>query len=171
MDHVVTRPTPPFTSRSGRLSVHQIPAWMDNLVWLLVDNDSREAAAIDGPEAGPALAYCDEQGLRLTTVINTHTHGDHIGINNDLQRRGLLDAIHVVGPRRAQDQVPGIKQAVDDGDTVDFKGSTGQVMLTEGHIDGHVSYVFEDILFCGDTLFGAGCGYLFDGPPPKCTTA
>jgi hydroxyacylglutathione hydrolase len=41
------------------------------------------------------------------------------------------------------------------------------VMLTEGHIDGHISYVFGDVLFCGDTLFGAGCGYLFDGPPEK----
>ncbi|MEL6183784.1 MAG: hydroxyacylglutathione hydrolase C-terminal domain-containing protein, partial [Myxococcota bacterium] len=41
------------------------------------------------------------------------------------------------------------------------------VMLTEGHIDGHVSYRVEEALFCGDTLFAGGCGYLFDGPPAK----
>jgi hydroxyacylglutathione hydrolase len=40
-------------------------------------------------------------------------------------------------------------------------------MLTEGHLDGHISFVFGDVLFCGDTLFGGGCGYLFDGPPAK----
>ena len=163
----MTRPTPPFTSRSGRLSVHQVPVWMDNLVWLLVDDKTKDAAAIDGPEAGPVLDYCAANGLRLTTVINTHTHGDHVGINSDLGRRGMLDDIHVVGPRRAMNDVPGIDQPVDDGDTVTFGGVEGTVMLTEGHINGHVSYVFEDILFCGDTMFGAGCGYLFDGPPEK----
>ena len=40
-------------------------------------------------------------------------------------------------------------------------------MLTEGHINGHISYLFDDVLFCGDTLFTGGCGYLFDGPPSK----
>ena len=166
MQHVVTDPTSPFTSRSGRLTVHQVPVWMDNLVWLVVDSE-KNAAAVDGPEAGPVLDYCAAHGLTLTTILNTHTHGDHVGINSDLERRGLLASIEVVGPRRAQDQVPGIKTPVDDGDTVTFGGVSGQVMLTEGHINGHVSYVFEDLLFCGDTLFAAGCGYLFDGPPQK----
>lgn len=166
MEHVVTRPTPPFTSQSGRLTVHQVPVWMDNLVWLIVDAD-RHAAAVDGPEAGPVLDYCTKHELRLTTIFNTHTHGDHVGINSDLEARGMLADLQVVGPRRAQEQVPGIKVAVDDGDTVTFGGVEGRVLLTEGHIDGHVSYVFEDLLFCGDTMFAAGCGYLFDGPPAK----
>lgn len=167
MQHVVTRPTPPFTSRSGRLAVHQIPVWTDNLVWLVVDTQTHEAAAVDGPEAGPVLDYCDAHGFRLTTVLNTHTHLDHVGINNDLARRQRLAETRVVGPRRAQKDVPGINVAVDDGDTVTFGGVEGRVLLTEGHINGHVSYVFEDILFCGDTLFAGGCGYLFDGPPAK----
>ena len=134
---------------------------------MLVDNDTKKAAAVDGPEAGLVLDYCAEHGFELTTVINTHTHGDHVGINTDLERRGLLDKMTVIGPKRAQDQVPGISQPVDDGDTVTFGAVTGEVMLTEGHINGHVSYLFEDLLFCGDTMFAAGCGYLFDGPPTK----
>ncbi len=141
--------------------------WQDNLVWLLVDNETKEAAAVDGPEAGPALDYCVATGLHLTTVINTHTHGDHVGINADLGRRGQLDDTRVIGSRRAMADVPGIDEPVDDGDVVTFGGVEGRVMLTEGHLDGHVSYVFEDLLFCGDTLFAAGCGYLFDGPPSK----
>ena len=167
MQHVVTRPTSPFASRSGRLTIHQIPVWQDNLVWLIVDNETRDAAAVDGPEAGPVLDYCAQHGLKLTTILNTHTHMDHVGINNDLQRRGQLESMEVIGSRLAKSDVPGITRPVDDGDTVVFGGIEGRVMLTEGHINGHVSYVFEDVLFCGDTMFAAGCGYLFDGPPAK----
>ena len=165
--HVVTRPTPPFPAVAGKLEVHQVPAWSDNLVWLVVARDSGEATAVDGPEAGPVLDYCERHGLRLTRILNTHTHPDHVGINHDLARRGLLDAVEVIGPGRKSADVPGIDRGVDEGDTVSLGGVEGRVLLTEGHIDGHVSYVFGDLLFCGDTLFGAGCGYLFDGPPQK----
>jgi len=148
------------------MTVHQLPAWRDNLVWILSVGD--EAAVVDGPPvADQVLEYCAANGLRLTTILNTHTHGDHVGINRDLAKRGLLDGLAVVGPGRAAAQVPGLTVGVDDGDVVEFAGVAGRVLLTEGHIDGHVSYLFEDLLFCGDTLFGAGCGYLFDGPPQK----
>jgi hydroxyacylglutathione hydrolase len=165
--HVVTRPTPPFDSRDGRLTVHQVPVWVDNLVWIVVCNETGEAAVVDGPEAGPVLDYCKAQGLRVTTVLNTHTHGDHVGINRDLQRRGLLDGMMVVGPARRAADVPGLTRAVDEGDVVRVGAVEGRVMLTEGHIDGHISFVFGDLLLCGDTMFAAGCGRLFDGPPAK----
>lgn len=167
MQHVVTRPTPAFASRCGRLTVHQVPVWVDNLVWLVVCNETGETAVVDGPEAGPVLDYCKAQGLRLTTVLNTHTHGDHIGINRDLQRRGLLDALMVVGPARRAADVPGLTRGVDEGDLARIGAVEGRVMLTEGHLDGHISYVFGDLLLCGDTLFAGGCGRLFDGPPAK----
>lgn len=167
MQHVVTRPTEPFRTRDGSLEVHQIPAARDNLVWLVVARDGGEVAAIDGPSAAPVLEYCAARNLRLTTIINTHTHGDHIGINVELGRMGLLDALRVVGPRRVASDVPGITEPVDDGDSIRLGSCEGRVLLTEGHIDGHVSYLFSDVLFCGDTLFSGGCGYLFDGPPAK----
>jgi hydroxyacylglutathione hydrolase len=113
------------------------------------------------------LDWCAETGHTLTHVINTHTHWDHIGVNQDLERRGLLKDLTVIGPSLVAGDVPGITHGVDQGDEVQLGALTGCVMRTEGHIDGHVSYVFEDVLFCGDTLFGAGCGYLFDGPPAK----
>lgn len=166
MTHVVTRPASPFQSRTGALTVHQIPAATDNLVWLVVTRDG-EAAAVDGPDAGAVLEYCERNGFRLTAILNTHTHGDHVGINRDLEKRGLLADLRVVGPRRAARDVPGLKEPVDDGDTFHFGGVEGQVLLTEGHLNGHVSFVMDGLLFCGDTLFGAGCGYLFDGPPEK----
>lgn len=165
--HVVSKPRPPFTTSSGKLEVHQVPVARDNLAWIIVDRAAQEAAVVDGPDARAVLDYCAAEGVRLTAVINTHTHGDHIGVNLDLRRRGLLAGMRVIGPKRAAADVPGINEPVDDGDRVRFGPVEGAVMLTEGHINGHVSYLFEDVLFCGDTLFAAGCGYLFDGPPAK----
>ncbi|MCA9640216.1 MAG: hydroxyacylglutathione hydrolase [Polyangiaceae bacterium] len=166
MQHVVSQPTPPFKSHSGALEVHQIPAWQDNLIWLITYGN-KQAAVVDGPDADAVLEYCKVHGLTLTTILNTHTHGDHVGINRALAERGMLDGVQVIGPARAANDVPGLTRGVDDGDSVSLGEVTGQVWLTEGHIDGHVSYIFEDLLFCGDTLFAAGCGYLFDGPASK----
>jgi len=167
MQHVVTRPTAPFTSADGRLTVHQIPAWIDNLVWLLVCNETGATAVVDGPEAGPTLDYCEAHGLNIGTILNTHTHGDHIGINHDLRRRGLLDGMSVVGPALRADDVPGLTLSVSEGDIARVGAVEGRVMLTEGHIDGHVTFVFDDLMMCGDTMFAGGCGRLFDGPPAK----
>ncbi|TNF32432.1 MAG: hydroxyacylglutathione hydrolase [Deltaproteobacteria bacterium] len=165
--HVVTRPHPPFAVAGGRLEVHQIPAARDNLVWLLVDPATGAAAAVDGPDAAGTVAYCEAHGLRLTAILNTHVHGDHVGINRELARQGRLAGLRVVGAASTAAAIPGLTEPVDEGDTVVFGGVAGRVMRTEGHVDGHLSYVFGDALFCGDTLFGAGCGYLFDGPPAK----
>ncbi|MCA9557497.1 MAG: hydroxyacylglutathione hydrolase [Myxococcales bacterium] len=167
IEHAVTQPSPPFEACDGRAIVHQVPVWKDNLVWLLVCARTGEAAIVDGPEAGPVLDYCAAHDLRPTTILNTHTHHDHIGINRDLARRGTLSDYRVVGPARAAKDVPGLTEPVDEGDTVSVGDLTLRVLRTEGHIDGHISYLTGDLLFCGDTLFAGGCGYLFDGPPAK----
>ncbi len=161
--HVVTTPSPPTASRTG-LVVHAVPLATDNLGWLIVDPVTHEAAIVDGPEAGPVLVACDTLGVRLTTVINTHTHGDHIGINRDLQRRGLLAAMRVIGPAAVADQIPGLTEPVHPDDVITFAGIPGRVILTDGHLTGHVSYVFDDLAFVGDSLFTGGCGYVFTGP-------
>lgn len=168
MEHVVKEPTPPFTSRDGALEVHQVPAWKDNLIWIAVCTETREAAAVDGPpEADRVLDYCRAHELSLTTIFNTHTHPDHVGINHALAEKGLLDDLRVFGPKRKAEDVPGLTDPVDEGSKAKVGRVELDVLLTEGHIDGHVSYVHDDVLFCGDTLFAAGCGYLFDGPPEK----
>ena len=104
-------------------------------------------------------------GSILMGILNTHTHGDHIGINHALMRAGRLDAMTVVGARKTADAIPGLTMPVEDGDRIEVLGTPVDVMLTEGHINGHISYLVGGALFCGDTLFGGGCGYLFDGPP------
>ncbi len=166
MQHVVSVPCPPFNSRSGALRVHMLPAAQDNLIWLIVYAPGK-AAVVDGPSAGPVLEYCQAHGLELTTVLNTHTHFDHIGINHDLEQRGQLAGLRVVGSANAPTPIPGLTEAVVDKEAVQLGELTGEAWLTEGHIDGHLSYLFDGLLFSGDTLFAAGCGYLFDGPPEK----
>ncbi len=165
MTHVVTAPMPVIEVCGGRLELYRLPAATDNLVWVLVDRANCAALVVDGPDAETLVPFLEAQGLKLTHLLNTHTHPDHIGINNDLKRRGMLDGVQVVGCRSTSAFVPGITTFVGEGDEVVFGGVTGRVMRTDGHIDGHICFLFGDVLFCGDTLFTGGCGYLFDGPP------
>ncbi|PRQ03871.1 Hydroxyacylglutathione hydrolase [Enhygromyxa salina] len=167
MQHVVSSPKPPFAAMSGAAEVHQVPVWRDNFSWILVCMQTGEAAVVDGAEAKPVLDYVAAHDLNLTTILTTHTHPDHIGLHRELDRQGKLAALRVVGNRDLAGVIPGLTQGVGEGDSVSLGQLRGRVMLTEGHLDGHISYSFDDVLFCGDTLFGAGCGYLFDGPPAK----
>lgn len=167
MSHVVQHANPPQRSPGGRLEIHQIPAATDNLIWLAVHPDTREALAVDGPNAQPVLDYCSQHGLNWTTVVNTHIHGDHIGINRELQQRGRLSAMRVVGAAQTAEAIPGLNCAVKEGDNLELLGLPTTVWRTEGHINGHLSYIIDGVLFCGDTLFAGGCGYLFDGPPQR----
>lgn len=166
MAHVVSSPTPPFRAASGAFEVHQIPAAQDNLVWLFVCLRTGAAAAVDGPDAEGVLDYAAQRDITLTHVLNTHTHGDHIGLNRDLERRGLLARLEVIGPAKVKDQVPGITRPADEGDTIEVGACRARVMRTEGHIEGHICFVFEDVLFSGDTLFAGGCGRVFTGDYP-----
>ena len=164
--HCVQQPHQPFWSENQKLRIHQVPSAIDNLIWL-IEYEPGKCAAVDGPSAKQVLAYCEQKNLHLTTIINTHTHADHIGINRDLQRRGMLHKLRVIGAAARAEEIPGISEKVADGDTIQLGETAGLVMLTEGHINGHISILLSNILFCGDTLFAAGCGYLFDGPPEK----
>ena len=165
MAHVVSVPPEPFFACDGALRVHCIPAATDNLCWVAECVETGEAVIVDGPPDPEMLAAIDALGLQLTGIWNTHTHYDHIGINGLLESEGRLAALTVAGPAGAKAAIPGLTQPVDDGDTVTVGRVTAKVWRTDGHQDGHVSYVLSDVLFCGDTLFAGGCGYLFDGPP------
>lgn len=165
MKHAVTAPMPPLLSPGGRLEIHRVPGWVDNIVWIAVCVETRQAAFIDGPEAGPALDYCAAHGVEPTLLLNTHTHPDHIGINRELAKRGLLADMQVFGSQIAATSIPGITTRLVDGDAVHVGAVEGAVLLTEGHLDGHLTYLLDGAAFCGDTLFAGGCGYMFHGPP------
>ena len=73
--------------------------------------------------------------------------------------------MEVIGAASRADDIPGLTRPVVEGDEVAFGDATLRVLETPGHIDGHVSFAASGAVFCGDTLFAGGCGYLFDGPP------
>ena len=169
MLHVITKKTKPIHSKSGLFCVHQIPSAQDNVIWLIEwkERDEKFAIVVDGPCATEVLQFCTEKDIELRAILNTHTHGDHVGINHDLRKKKMLDGVLVYGHKSVQKDIPGITYPVQNNDIISIGPIQIKVLLTEGHIDGHVSYLIDEFLFCGDTMFGAGCGYLFDGPPSK----
>lgn len=163
MPHTVTHVPAPRVHHDGAWRVHTVPAASDNLVWV-IESAGHEAAVVDGPNAQGALALCEAEGLRLTTLLTTHTHGDHIGLHHHLEMEGLLEGLRVVGAADVADQIPGLTEPVGDGDRVTFGGVEMTTLRTDGHMTGHVCYVSSEVAFVGDTLFTAGCGKVFDGP-------
>ncbi len=168
--HPTAADQPPIAICGGRGTVQAVPLGSDNVGWILACTTTGAAALIDGPEAGPYLEALDARQLHLTTLWTTHTHGDHIGLHRDLARRGMLGGLEVVACRERAADVPGATTFVDHGDAVALGALQARVLRLEGHQRGHLGFFVEaaagetGALFCGDTLFGAGCGYLFDGP-------
>ena len=166
MPHIIQVQPPILYTNESQIPIHRIPAATDNIVYL-IEYEPGKVAAVDGPDAQSALDYCTENALELTHILNTHTHGDHIGINREMLKMGILNQVTVIGSLHAPSPIPGLTRSVDDGDQFQLGQSRVDVWLTEGHINGHICFILEDFLFCGDTLFTGGCGYLFDGPPEK----
>jgi hydroxyacylglutathione hydrolase len=135
----------------------------DNYAYLIVDPASREAAVVDCAEAGPVLQAARHAGARLTTVLATHHHYDHVGGNDDL--RAAIPDVRIFGSAEDAPRIPGITNPVRDGETVTMGGLTARVIFIPAHTSGHVAYYFEkdQAVFTGDTLFAGGCGRLFEG--------
>ena len=143
------------------LRVTGLPAFDDNYLWLIhgLDDPSR-VAAVDPGDADVIEKALAAQRLTLTAILVTHHHGDHTGGIDALRRR---HAIPVFGP--ADEAIDGVTHPLSDGTSVEVPvlGVTAQVLSVPGHTAGHIAYVIDDALFCGDTLFSAGCGRLFEG--------
>lgn len=141
-----------------------IPAFRDNYIWLL--REGRRVAVVDPGDAAPVLAYLDANGLDLAAIIATHHHGDHVGGIPGLMRR--FD-VPVYGP--AREAIPGRSHALAQGDSIVVPGIglAFEVIDIPGHTAGHIAFycAAQEILFCGDTLFAAGCGRIFEGTPAQ----
>lgn len=144
------------------MKIVPLPAFNDNYIWLL-RNDTH-AAVVDPGNAKPVLAYLAEHKLQLAAILITHHHADHCGGVGELL---AAHAAPVFGP--AKENIATIDRPVGKGDTVNL-GELGvalRVIDLPGHTAGHVGYYGAGALFCGDTLFAAGCGRLFEGTPAQ----
>lgn len=148
------------------LEIVVFPMLSDNYGFLIHDPVSGDTAVVDPAEAAPTLAACAERGWKLTHILNTHHHGDHVGGNLALKAK---TGCTIIGPAYDRDRIPGIDIAVDEASGADFGGRHAQVFFVPGHTRGHIAYWFagDHALFCGDTLFSIGCGRLFEGTPSQ----
>ncbi len=142
------------------LQAHPIPAFSDNYIWLLTEG-AGTAVVVDPGDADPVLERLESGRLTLTSVLVTHHHQDHIGGLEEL--RAAFPRLRLYGP--VDRRIPGLTDRVREGDRFQPAGlGTGfQVMEVPGHTTSHIAYLGEGRLFCGDTLFAAGCGRVFDG--------
>jgi hydroxyacylglutathione hydrolase len=148
------------------LQVELIPVLRDNYVYLAHEARSGACAAVDPSVAEPVLAALDRLGWRLTHILNTHHHHDHVGGNLKLKRAtGCI----VVGNRDDAHRIPGIDVRVGDGGELALGQEEALVLDVSGHTIGHIAYWFREAraLFCGDTMFSLGCGRLFEGTPQQ----
>jgi hydroxyacylglutathione hydrolase len=148
------------------LEIHQIPVLRDNYVYLVRDPGTGACAAVDPSVAEPTLAALDRLGWRLTHILNTHHHHDHVGGNLEIKE---ATGCTIVGNGNDAGRIPGIDIAVVEGDTFRLGDHGARVIDVSGHTIGHIAYWFAEsrALFCGDTLFSLGCGRLFEGTPAQ----
>ncbi|MBI4937061.1 MAG: hydroxyacylglutathione hydrolase [Nitrosomonadales bacterium] len=135
-----------------------IPAFSDNYIWML--HNRQYAAVVDPGDAGQVLASLQKHQLELAAILCTHHHGDHVA---GICKLAQVYNVPVYGPQH--EDIPCVSRAVGEGDTVEIPeiGIELGVLDIPGHTIGHVAYLGDGNLFCGDTLFGCGCGRLFEG--------
>lgn len=148
------------------LTLIPLPAFEDNYIWVL--HDELHAIAVDPGDPAPLIAYLDARKLALTALLITHHHRDHTGGNTRLRQRYDCAIYAPDNPRIAAST-----HVLHDGDAIEIDHPPLQfrILATPGHTLDHISYLGYDTLFCGDTVFGCGCGKLFEGTPAMMATS
>jgi len=140
------------------MNIFDIPAFTDNYIWAIQIDDS--ITIVDPGESIPVLKVIEEKKLNLQDILITHHHYDHTG--------GLLElkkyiSGKVYGPEN--ENIDGIDVVLVEDDLIKTLGHEFRIIETPGHTLDHIAFYSKqtNVLFCGDTLFSAGCGRLFEG--------
>lgn len=143
-----------------------IKAFSDNYIWLVINSEHKTALCVDPGDAKPVLNYLNAHQLRLTEILVTHHHFDHTGGIDRLKQN--YPNVTVYGPQDSR--IHAVDVFLDEGQPLaldDFQLNF-TIISTPGHTSQHLCYYDpQGILFCGDTLFSAGCGRLFEGKPQE----
>lgn len=159
------------------MQIEALPAFIDNYIWLLRQADT--AVVVDPGDAGVVIDALQRHGLRLKAILLTHHHADHTAGVAALQAHvaASRQALDVYGPAAETARIPTLNRPLHEGDSVDLPSLHLRILEVPGHTLGHIAYhcarppldagAADDggLLFCGDTLFSAGCGRLFEGTP------
>ncbi len=142
-------------------NIAPVQAFADNYIWLIMDDVSRYAAIVDPGDAEPVLNKIRKGNILPVAILVTHHHGDHVGGIHALLNE--YSDLPVYGP--ANEPIPAMTHPLKEGDEVLLPKlkTRFNVMDVPGHTFGHIAYYGADALFCGDTLFTAGCGRVFSG--------
>lgn len=168
--------TPP-----GNTAIHllAIPVLSDNYVWLL--HNGCDALVCDPGQAEPVIAFLQKNGLRLADILITHHHADHTAGISRLYRQCATPQTQVYLPKQetlAAETLAGVPQTVlrhcRENNTLNSLELRVRVLDVPGHTAGHIAYFVDKqadmdapIVLCGDALFSAGCGRLFEGTPAQ----
>ena len=146
------------------LTIEPVQAFSDNYIWLIRAPGTQECFVVDPGDATPVLDALAKQSLTLTGILVTHHHSDHIGGIETLKQHYQTQ---VYGPR--QSTIGSLTHRVSEGDQVPVLGQRFRVLDVPGHTLDHIAFCCDEqnLLFCGDTLFSAGCGRLFEGTPEQ----
>ena len=173
-DNVITNPMSATAQtapeRDPKTRIQPLSAFSDNYIWLISNGET--AVVVDPGDAVPVLGALDRLGVRLTDILLTHHHPDHVG---GVQQ--LVDATgaRVYGP--ANEVLPLCDVAMSDGARFSDTGLGIDLTVIDvpGHTAGHIAYAGtvggSAVVFCGDTLFAAGCGRVFEGTPAQMTAS
>ena len=148
-------------------SIHAIEVLEDNIIWLLILED--KAIVIDPAITNPVKEWLLARKINLIAILQTHHHHDHIGGS-----QGLLDEwpnAEIIASSKDKERIPFQTISVKDKDTIEILGTKIHIIEVKGHTKAHIAYYIppikdrlnQPILFCGDSLFGAGCGRIFEG--------
>ena len=162
-------PTPanaPATHTMGD-GIHQLPVLNDNIIWIWVRGN--QAVVVDPAVAEPVITWLRDRDLQLKAVLQTHHHADHIG--GTLKLLAQWPAAAVVAAAADLERIPFQTVSVRGGDRLPLLGQQLDVIDVPAHTRAHIAFLLPEggragepaALFCGDTLFSAGCGRLFEG--------
>lgn len=148
------------------LELRVVPCLADNYAWLLHDPATDTTAVVDVPDALAVLRALDRQGWKLSHILLTHHHSDHI---DGVQVLAAATGARVIGAAADAHRLPPLTEAVAPGDLLHIGMESVEVIDAPGHTLGHIAYHFPGarLLFSGDSLMSWGCGRLFEGTPAQ----